>query len=111
MIKGLLEGSITQQEVLYYYNANITYKSLPKGINGFVFHYDGIYNIIVNNSLSYYYKKKTILHELAHIELSQLLQADKDLFAFKVNYYEDEADFYINEIKKNLKEIENLEKR
>ena len=45
-------------------------------------------------TLSYYKKKKTLLHELAHIELNQLGQSDK-LLAFKRDQYEDEADKYI----------------
>ena len=95
MLKDLLDGYITQKDVLSYYNANISYKLLPIGINGFVFNYKGINNIIVNNTISYYKRRKTLLHELAHIELNQLCQIDKDLFAFHINKYEDEADEYI----------------
>ncbi len=107
MINKLLKGDITQQELLNYYNANITYVSLSEGINGFVFFYKNIYNIIINSDLSYYKRKKTLLHELAHIELNQLCQVDKDLFAFKVDKYEDEADKYIKFILESLKD-ENL---
>ena len=95
-ILNLLKGEISQQELLNYYNANITYEKLPCGINGYVFQYEGIYNIYINKGLSYYLKKKTLLHELAHIELNQLCQSDKDLFALKINKYEDEADKYID---------------
>lgn len=49
-------------------------------------------------------KKKTILHELAHIELSQLEQRDKDLFATKIQGYEDEADKYVKKILNEIKE-------
>jgi Zn-dependent peptidase ImmA (M78 family) len=106
MIKELLEGNITQEEALRYNNSNVTYKSLPKGIRGFVFNYKGIYNIVINKNLSYYLRKKTIIHELAHIELSQLGQINGELFAFHIDEYEDEADFYISEIKKGLNESE-----
>ena len=99
MIKELLNGSISQKELLNYYNANITYKELPKGIYGFVFNYKGIYNIIINIRLSSYKKKKTIIHELAHIELNQLCQKGKDLFAFHIKEYEDKADKYIELLK------------
>ena len=99
MIKELLNGSKTQKEVLGYYNANITYKELPKNVYGIVFNYKGINNIIINENLSYYKKRKTILHELAHIELNQLEQCNKDLFAFYINEFEDEADRYIDLIK------------
>ena len=99
----LLNKVVTQQELLNYYNACITYKKLPNKINGYVFQYKGIYNIFINDNLSYYKKKKTILHELAHIELGQLNQVDKDLFAFKINNYEDEADKYIKFILESIK--------
>ena len=94
-IYNLLKGNITQKELLDYINATIKYKELPKEINGFVFQYKGIFVIIVNECLSYYKRKKTILHELAHIELNQLEQYDNDLFALKIDKYEDKADKYI----------------
>jgi len=94
-ILNLLNGEITQQELLNHYNTTITYEQLPIGINGCVFQHKGIYNILINQELSYYMKRKTILHELAHIELNQLEQVDNDLFAFKVHKYEDEADRYV----------------
>ena len=78
-IYNLLKNEITQQELLNYYNATITFDKMPNGINGCVLLYENIYNIFINSELSYYLKKKTILHELAHIELNQLGQADKDL--------------------------------
>lgn len=100
MIKDLLNGYITQKELLSYYNANITYIPLPKGINGWVWQYKGIFNIFINHNLSYYKRKKTILHELAHIELNQLCQSNKDLFEFHLIEYEDEADEYIKNLLK-----------
>lgn len=103
MILDLLKRSISQQDLLNCYSANITYIILPKYINGFVFNYKGINNIFINKNLSYYKKRKTILHELAHIELNQLEQVDRDLFAFHIQDYEDEADRYLNDI---LKQVE-----
>lgn len=97
-IKSLLKNEITQEELLNYYNATITYEDLPEGVNGFLFSYKNIYNIFINKTLSYYMKKKTILHELAHIELNQLNQIDRDMFEFKINKYEDEADLYLKSI-------------
>lgn len=99
-IYNLLSGNISQEELLNYYNATITYEELPYGINGFIFSYKSIYNIFINKDLSYYMKKKTLLHELAHIELNQLNQYDKDMFELKINEYEDEADKYIKFILK-----------
>ena len=107
-IISLLKREITQQELLNYYNACITLIDLPEGINGFIFSYENIYNIFVNKELSYYKRKKTILHELAHIELSQLKQVNKDLFAFYIDTYEDEANKYIKFIIETIKEEENV---
>jgi Zn-dependent peptidase ImmA (M78 family) len=103
-IKQLLNKDITQSELLNYFNATIQYDYLPDGINGCVFNYKGIFVILINNTLTYYMKRKTILHELAHIELCQLEQNDKDLFALKTKQYEDEADKYIKKIINELKE-------
>lgn len=94
-IIDLINKNVTQQELLNYYNACITYAKLPNKVDGYVFQYKGIYNIFINKDLSYYKKKKTILHELAHIELNHLNQVDKDLFAFRINFCEDEADSYL----------------
>ena len=94
-IYNLLNGEITQKDLLNYYNATIIYEFLPKKINGCVFSYDGVFFILINKSLSYYKKRKTILHELAHIELNHLNQSNKDLCAFFIDKYEDEANNYI----------------
>lgn len=102
-IKSLIRGEVKQDELLNWYNATIVYDELPYYVRGYVFNYDGIYFIMINKSMSYYKKKKTILHELAHIELNQLCQVDNDLFAFYIDKYEDEADRYIKEILNELK--------
>ena len=70
---SLLIGDITQQELLNYYNATITYENMPNGIDGCVFCYNDINNIMINRKLSYYKRKKAILHELAHIELNVIM--------------------------------------
>lgn len=103
-ILNLLLGEITQKEILDYYNSTIIYEPLPKNINGYVFNYDNINFIIINKSLSYYKRKKTILHELAHIELSQLNQIDETLFSFKIEKYEDIADRYIKFLFDSIKD-------
>lgn len=100
---NLLLGEITQRELLNYYNVTITYIELPKKIDGCVFQYKGINNIFIDKNLSYYKKKKTILHELAHIELNQLNQIDKDLAYLKIDKYEDEADRYVKFLLENIK--------
>lgn len=91
---NLLSKQITQDELLNYYNATIVYDNLPEKINGCTFNHKGINLIIINKELSSYKRKKTILHELAHIELNQLCQTDS-LTDFKVEKYEDEADRYV----------------
>lgn len=103
MLKLLLMGEMDQKELLNYYDTNVTYVKLPDQVNGFVFNYKGINNIYINKELSYYKKKKTLLHELAHIELDQLCQSNKDLFAFHVQEYEDEADKYIKQLLEEIK--------
>lgn len=105
-IYNLLRDEISQQELLTCYNATILYKNLPKEVNGYVFNYRGINCIVINSDLSYYKKKKTILHELAHIELNQLDQVDNDLFAFKIDKYEDEADKYLKCLLESIKELD-----
>lgn len=103
MIINLLNKEVPLEDVLHQYNANITYITLPKGINGLVYSYNDINNIFIDKNLSNYKRKKTIIHELAHIELNQLNQIDKDLFALKVEKYEDDADRYIKFLKDNIK--------
>ena len=98
-IENLIRGEVTQSDLLNYYNATITYIDMPKGINGFVHYYKGIYDILINKKLSNKRKKETILHELAHIKLNQLNQTDNDLIEFHRQDYEDEADRYIKFIK------------
>ena len=104
---NLLSKEITQQELLNYYNATIIYETLPHGINGAVICHRGINTIMIDKNLPYYKKKKTIIHELAHIELNQLNRIDSDSFAFNIDKYEDEADRYINYLINSIaKEIE-----
>ena len=102
-LKNLMLGNITQEELLNYYNAVVIYENIPySNIRGLVDYYKGIYFIYINKNLSYYKRRKTLLHELAHIELNQLCQIDKDLFAFHINEYEDEADKYIKKLLENI---------
>lgn len=54
------------------------------------------FNIFINENMSNFKWKHTLLHELAHVMLNQLEQSDKDLYVFKIRDYEDEADRYID---------------
>ena len=104
-LKNLLTGSISQDELLNYYNAKIIYVDIPYGtIRGLVDSYNGINFIYINKNMPYYKRKKTIIHEIAHIELNQLNQIGSDLFAFKRDIYEDEVDRYIKFLLENIKE-------
>lgn len=98
-IESLIRGEVKQEDLLSWYNTIIIYDTLPKTVKGYVFSYDIMNFIIINKNLSYYKKKKTILHELAHIELNQLCQSNKDLFEYCKEIYENEVDKYINNIK------------
>lgn len=102
MLENLLSNSISLEDVLNYYNANISYVYLPRYINGFVWSYQNVYNIFINSSLSSKKKKDTIIHELAHIELNHLNQVNSELFSFMVDKYEDDADMYIKVIREKL---------
>lgn len=102
MIEQMIRGVLDQNEVLCYYNATITYENLPKYIYGFVDNYKGINIIFINKNLSCYKKKKTLLHELAHIELNHLNQI-YDFTNLYIEKCEDEADIYLKNIKKNIK--------
>ena len=59
-------------------------------------------NIIINKNLSQYKRRKTLIHELAHTELAHLVQHNKNLFAFFIQDYENEADDYIKELLKGM---------
>ncbi len=98
-LRCLLKGDVSLDELLNYYDTNITNVRLPKRINGFVLYYRGIHSIFIDSGLSLKRQKETILHELAHVELNQLAQYNKDLFSTKIEGYEDEADRYIELIK------------
>ena len=111
MIEELLLGNIKLKDSLAYYKAKITYEKLPQGINGFVTKYKGINNIIINSNLSYYKRKKTIIHELIHIELNHLGRKDsftnlEEIKEYEVKNYLDMLNDFIKAIKKyNYKEI------
>ena len=99
-IKNLLLGNIEQEELLNYYNVTLRYTSFPcNSIRGFIDYYDGIYFIYINKNLNYYKKRWTLLHELAHIELSHLCQSNKDLFCLYVGNYEEEVENYLIKLK------------
>lgn len=106
MLIELLTGEFNQEEYLIINNARIIYKKLPKKIYGFIHRYRNINLIVINWNISKEKKQKTILHELAHLELHHVDKSE-ELFAFSIEDVEDEADRYINYLMNNIeKEIE-----
>lgn len=101
MLISLLNNEIDEQTYLNEYNARYIYKQLPKKIYGFVIRYRNINVIVINYNLSDERKKKTLLHEFAHVELNHL-DKKKYLLDFKIENIEDEADKYINFILDNI---------
>lgn len=101
MLKSLLTGEISQTEYFNLYNVTLLYRELPKKIYGFIFRYKEKNIIIINSYISEKKKKMTILHELAHLELSHL-DNKKELMEFKVDDIEDEADRYIKFLLENI---------
>lgn len=100
MLISLLRGEISQDEYLNYNNTVILKKELPRRVYGFIFNYNDKYFIVINKFISYYKQKKTILHELAHMELRHLDK--KTLLEFKIEGLEDEADEYVKQLLKSL---------
>lgn len=94
MLVSLLNNEISEQDYLIDNNAKIIYKKLPKRIYGFVFKYRDIFLVVINWNISKEKKKRTLLHEFAHIELSHL-DKQKQLLEFSIENIEDEADKYI----------------
>lgn len=93
MLLALLEGEIDQNEYMYLNNIELRYVSLPSYVYGLIYKHKDIFLIAINKSLSDNCKKKTILHELAHFELKHW---DKEVFEYKIEGLEDEADRYVN---------------
>ena len=93
MLLALLEGEIDQNEYMYLNNIELRYVSLPSYVYGLIYKHKDIFLIAINKSLSDNCKKKTILHELAHFELKHW---DKEVFEYKIEGLEDEADKYVN---------------
>ena len=93
VLLALLEGEIDQNEYMYLNNIELRYVSLPSYVYGLIYKHKDIFLIAINKSLSNYKKKKTILHELAHFELKHW---DKEVFEYKIEGLEDEADRYVN---------------
>lgn len=93
VLLALLEGEIDQNEYMYLNNIELRYVSLPSYVYGLIYKHKDIFLIAINKSLSDNCKKKTILHELAHFELKHW---DKEVFEYKIEGLEDEADRYVN---------------
>ena len=101
MLKELLLGNITQDEYFNQNNIMVLSDKLPFKVYGCVFLYRDRHCIVINKSLSYYKQKKTILHEIAHIELNHIYKR-KRLMEFRIEGFEDEADEYIKNIMEEI---------
>ena len=99
MFEALLSGEISQEDYFYLNNVTLLFLPLPRKVYGFIFHYKSRNIITVNKYISDYNKKKTIIHELAHLELSHL-NRKKQLFELKIQDLEDEADKYVEYLMK-----------
>lgn len=97
MLLELLNGNISQEEYFKLNDIKLLFKKLPRKVYGCVFSYRNYNYIIVNTALSDRKAEKTILHEIAHIELKHLYKR-KNLLEFKIDGLEDEADEYIKKI-------------
>ena len=93
VLLALLEGEIDQNEYMYLNNIELRYVSLPSYVYGLIYKHKDIFLIAINKNLSDNWKKKTILHELAHFELKHW---DKVVFEYKIEGLEDEADRYVD---------------
>lgn len=93
VLLALLEGEIDQNEYMYLNNIELRYVSLPSYVYGLIYKHKDVFLIAINKSLSDNGKKKTILHELAHFELKHW---DKEVFEYKIEGLEDEADRYVD---------------
>lgn len=105
MLESLLCNEISQEEYMIMNDINILYKPLPKKVYGFIFRYKNRNIISINQYISDYKKKMTILHEFAHLELNHL-DKKKRLLEFKIEDLEDEADRYVRYLLESIKESE-----
>lgn len=103
MLLELLTNNISQDDYLRSNNVVLIISELPKKIYGFIYSHKEYNIIIINKNLSYYKRKKTILHELAHLELCHL-QMKKIGLNFKIEDLEDEADIYLNKLKNTIQQ-------
>lgn len=100
MLIDLLNGDIEEKEYLIMNDARVVYKKLPRKVYGFIHRYRDINLIVINWNISKDKKKKTLLHEFAHLELHHLDRSNK-LLAFSIENMEDEADIYIKFLLEN----------
>lgn len=101
MLISLLNNEISEEDYFNMNDVQLIYKELPKKIYGFIFRYKGLNTITINCFISRCKQKRTILHELAHLELSHL-DNKKRLLEFKIESIEDEADEYIKFIMEEI---------
>lgn len=103
MLISLLKGEITQEDYMNYNNIKTIKIGLPRRIYGFIFPYKSLNLIAINKYISNEKYNLTLLHEFAHIELNHSYKIGLD---FKIEGIEDEADKYVEYLKKYIKEEE-----
>lgn len=92
MLLSLINNEITQEEYLNCNNITLKFYKLPGYIYGFIYKHKDYVLIAINNQLSLFKKKLTLLHEFAHFELHH---QELNILEFKIEDIEDEADRYV----------------
>lgn len=107
MLKDLLLGNISEDEYIRSNNVKIFYKKLPKYKRGLIFRYRDINIIFISSYLSNKSKWETLIHEFAHLELNHIDKLQQYI-AFSIYDLEDEADKYVDSLKRQVMSLKNF---
>ncbi len=92
MLFSLLSGEITQEEYTRLNNISVKLVKFPSYLYGLIYKHKDEFLVAINKDLSYEKTRMTLLHEFAHFEMHHL---DEELFEYKIENLEDEADRYV----------------